>query len=107
MGLSSNSIIHFTNSSEALKGILRNNFRITYCKETIQLDKQTVTFHVPMVSFCDIPLFEIKNHIDSYGNYGLGLTKEWAIKNKLNPVIYIYGTKFFFICKLFKASCKS
>lgn len=89
MGLSSNSIIHFTNNKEALSGILKNNFKIKYCKERIKLNNSLYEIHIPMVSFCDIPLSEMKNHIDSYGTYGLGLTKEWAVKNKLNPVIYM------------------
>jgi len=94
MGLSSNSIIHFTNSKEALQGILTENFKIFYCKETIVLHKILFEYHVPMVSFCDIPLSEIKNHIDSYGAYGIGLTKEWAIKNRLNPVMYMEPNSF-------------
>jgi len=28
------------------------------------------------------------NHIGTYGKYGLGMTKEWGIRNGLNPVIY-------------------
>jgi len=42
-----------------------------------------------MVSFCDIPMSEIKNHISKYGSYGIGLTREWGQKNNLNPVFYV------------------
>jgi len=74
MPLSSNSIIHFTNSSDNLKGILQNNFKIKYCSELIEI---VDSFHyaAPMVSFCDIPLSEVKNHIGKYGTYGLVLQK--------------------------------
>ena len=42
-----------------------------------------------MVSFCDIPLSLAKDHIKTYGSYGIGMMKEWGIKNNLNPVVYI------------------
>ncbi len=90
MGLSSNSIIHFTNSKESLKGILRENFRIFYCLEQVIIGNYgPIEFAVPMVSFCDIPLSEVKSHIKKYGAYGIGLTKEWAERQKLNPVLYV------------------
>lgn len=90
MALSSNTILHFTSSKEALKGILTENFKLKYCKETIKWKEQSeYVLHVPMVSFCDIPLSQIKNHISNYGDYGIGLSREWAKKNKLNPVLYI------------------
>ena len=85
MGLSSNSIIHFTKTSEVLKEILRDNFKIHFCVENVDI----ISYASPMVSFCDIPLSEVKEHIGKYGSYGIGLTKEWAQREKLNPVLYL------------------
>ena len=99
MGLSSNSIIHFTSEKENLKSILKSNFRPFYCREEIIIDNRPMTYAAPMVSFCDIPLSEIKSHINKYGAYGLGLTKEWAERNRLNPVLY-FEKKIHIIFKL-------
>ncbi|MCK4662825.1 MAG: hypothetical protein KAT68_08170 [Bacteroidales bacterium] len=88
MGLSSNSIIHFTKTSDALKEILSNNFKIFYSRESIILEKK-IQYAAPMVSFCDIPLSSIKEHIGKYGSYGIGLTKDWAQSQQLNPVLYV------------------
>lgn len=95
MAISSNSLIHFTNSKESLKSILIENFKLGYCKEKTIIGGKDTFAHVPMVSFCDIPLSQIKEHISKYGEYGIGLTREWAIRNKLNPVLYIEQNSFF------------
>jgi len=89
MPLSSSTLIHFTNDKDALKGILRENFKIHYCRENLMLGAANLEFLVPMVSFCDIPLSQVKSHIESYGKYGIGLTKDWGMKNRLNPVLYM------------------
>lgn len=59
-----------------------------YCLEDVTW--LGVDFHVayPMVCFCDIPLSRISEHTGFYGAYGIGLSKEWGLKNQLNPVIY-------------------
>lgn len=42
-----------------------------------------------MVCFCDIPLkFISENHTERYGHFGLGLNKDWGLKNKINPITY-------------------
>ncbi len=89
MGLSSNSLIHFTKQKNSLIGILQDNFKIYHCVEHIDTSTGHFEAAIPMVSFCDIPLSEIKSHIDNYGCYGLGLKKSWAIRKGLNPVLYI------------------
>ena len=43
-----------------------------------------------MVCFCDIPLGQIDQHVKTYGKYGLGMSKEWAMKNGITPVRYIH-----------------
>lgn len=92
MALSSNSLIHFTSDKESLKGILENNFKVFNCRESIVLDSRKSSWIIPMISFCDIPLSEIKDHISKYGHYGIGMTKEWAVRKGLNPVLYMAKT---------------
>lgn len=88
MGLSPSTLFHFT-SKTGLKGILKENFKLKYCIEEINIQNKPIEVSIPMVSFCDIKISEIKEHISKYGNYGIGLSKKWAIEKGLNPVIYL------------------
>lgn len=89
----SQTLFHFTKDLETLKKILRNGFWPRYCLEDTrwhgQSDAEAVAF--PMVCFCDIPLSKIHSHLNFYGKYGLGVTKEWAINKKINPILYLAG----------------
>lgn len=91
MAISANSIIHYTSTFDVLCKILEEGFKIKYCQEDLSLIKKgdgSTAAH-PMVSFCDIPLTDTAKHFESYGYYGVGLSKEWAINKGINPVLYI------------------
>lgn len=82
MALSSTSLIHLTSSLDNVFQILKEGFKIKYCYERVYskaIDKH-LDAAFPMLSFSDIPLSELKSHLDSYGAYGIGLTKEWQMK---------------------------
>lgn len=90
MAVSSSSVVHYTSNLDNLKGIIENGFRLKYCSEIIKIHpSNSLGGAFPMVCFCDIPLMEIRNHVEAYGCYGIGLSKKWAKNKGLNPVIYI------------------
>jgi hypothetical protein len=80
-----NHIFHYTSRCEVLEKIIRNGFQPSYCKEQIR-DRKYLS---PMVSFCNIPIGEVDKYV-RYGKNGIGMSMEWAIKNKVNPVLYIH-----------------
>lgn len=81
-------LFHFT-SKDGLFGILEDTFQVSYAREKIEGKSTHREFAVPMVSFCDLKLSELKVHMSKYGSYGIGLTKDWANKKGLNPVMYV------------------
>lgn len=98
MAISTNSIIHYTGSFRTLASILKEGFRIKYCLEMLDLGKTYSKAAHPMLSFCDIPLSDSKQHFAAYGRYGIGLSKTWAIDNGVNPVLYIDKNSLFASC---------
>jgi len=95
MPISTSTVFHFTNSPDHLISILTSNFLPHFCLEDLTVvmpdlsHKEDLEFALPMVCFCDIPLSQISPHLAHYGNYGIGLTKTWAIQNGLAPVLYL------------------
>lgn len=97
--VSSNTLFHFTDEINYLINILNNNFRPRYCFENLScLDPNRSPlglgpvrdFAFPMVCFCDLPLSLTGRHLATYGNYGIGLTKEWGMRNRLSPILYVH-----------------
>ncbi|WP_020585675.1 abortive infection system antitoxin AbiGi family protein [Desulfobacter curvatus] len=98
MAISTNSIIHYTRYFKILKSILSEGFKVQYCVEELALKGTKSNAAHPMVSFCDIPLSNSQQHFSAYGKFGIGLSKEWAKKNGINPVIYIDEKSLFSQC---------
>lgn len=94
MNISSDTLFHFTSKIEYLENILKNNFSPRACLETVygseELGFPDAEWAFPMVCFCDIPLSQVKSHMDTYGRYCIGLSKDWGIRNKISPVLYHY-----------------
>lgn len=87
------SLFHFTKNMEILKAVLKEGFWPRYCLEDVKWQgrEQNDFIAYPMVCFCDIPISRISEHVKFYGDFGIGLTKEWGAKNNLNPVFYFSG----------------
>ncbi len=81
-----NHIVRYCSKLEyIIDNITIKGFHPSYCKETFN-DENLL---IPMVSFCNIPLREVENYM-YYGDYGIGFNIEWAIKNKISPVMYVH-----------------
>lgn len=89
MSTSANSIFHYTSRISHLEAILRHGFFPSYCKETIITGQNARTFAIPIISFCDIPLSQVREHMKKYGSYAIGMNLDWAVRNGLNPVLYL------------------
>jgi hypothetical protein len=92
--LSANTLFHFTNNAENLQLILSEGFKPHYCLEDFSSFESLATtggeLALPMVSFCDIPLATVRRHVDTYGRFGIGLSKRWGKKLGISPVLYLF-----------------
>ena len=86
-------LFHFTKDLNTLKKILKEGFRVTYCKEYFG----DSFMGIPMVSFCDIPLSRTDQHTKDYGKYVIGLDKEMLLANKNIPRLSSFFFLYFFI----------
>ena len=83
------SVFRFTNDFDLLKRIIRDGIIPNYCEEDLSFDSQEFYVGIPMACFCDIPITLLDEHNKRYGNYGVALSKEWALEKGLSPVMYV------------------
>lgn len=87
----SETLFHFCRELKNIKGILSDRaFRPSHTREAVNVNNISTPYYwVPMVSFCDLKVFELELHLQKYGSFGIGLSKNWGIDKGLNPVLYL------------------
>lgn len=84
-------LFHFTERYESIVSIMTEKFKPFFCIEDLSFmydETRNITFAFPIVCFCDIPDERHSLHKKNYGDYGIGLTKEWGINKNLSIVNY-------------------
>src|SRR5674476_203117 len=84
-------LFHYTDRIEHLVNIMNDYFLPFFSMESIEkLNIPQLSNHLafPMVCFCDIPIERHEIHKINFGDYGIGMKKEWGIKKHLTPVVY-------------------
>lgn len=95
MAISANTLFHFTSQAGLLGIIKSKGFRASCSFERFSriLPRKSsyTTCYIPMVSFCDLKMTQItQQHIKDFGKFGIGLNKNWGVKNNLSPVLYVH-----------------
>ena len=89
---SANALFHFKDKREFIEQILKEG-RISprYVVEDMNYLKFPLfnELAMPMICFCDIKLHSIINHVDFYGNFGIGFNKKWVIEKGIQPLHYL------------------
>lgn len=85
------SLFHYIDDLERLLEILGEGFVPNYHIEDLSGPGHEDLFRgIPMVSFSDINPASSHTHRKSYGNFCIGLNKEWALNCKdINPIMYV------------------
>ena len=104
--LAANTLFTFTTKIDFMTAWVQNgSISARYCEEKIDYLKIGYNkIAMPMKCFCDINIHRLGEHLDWYGHYGLGFSKEWGMKNGIQPVQYLNTESD--LCKSFKNAFK-
>ena len=95
MAISANTLFHFTSTYDTLINILQSRFFPRLCLEKGLWYPGNKQWAIPMVCFCDIPLSNIAEHTQKYGNYAIGIKKTWAMEQGVSPILYVHDNTSF------------
>ena len=66
--------------------------RLSYSAEDFCIGTKKISSAAhPMVCFCQHNFDELNIKTITYGRYGIAFSTEWALKNRISPVIYVDG----------------
>jgi hypothetical protein len=94
--VSADTLFHFTPTINKLMNILEKRFLPHYSLEDFSLIPSQVPnappfkLAIPMVCFCDLPLSQTQTHSAIYGDYCIGLSKSWGLRQGVSPVLYYH-----------------
>lgn len=88
MGLSANTLWHMTKKDAFMSILKSKQFRYSYSLERAFPVKNMKGVAFPMISMSDLPFSEIATTKWTYGDYAIGLSREWGVKNGFSPVWY-------------------
>lgn len=102
MNISSSCLFRFTTKIDYLEDTLLNGFGYRPCVEEMaiksykndpyrELGVVVDQLHSLAICFCDLPLSQSHDHRSQYGQYGIGMTKDWAIEKGVSPVRYYHA----------------
>ena len=97
MAISANTLFHFTSKYDTLIMILKSRFFPRLCLEKGLWYPEDKQWAIPMVCFCDIPLSNIAEHTQKYGNYAIGIKKTWAMEQGVSPILYVHDNTSFVV----------
>lgn len=90
--IQADTLFTFMTEYEYLKSVLQSKMiSPRYCEEDIKYLKIKGIKRIayPMKCFCDINMHRLEEHLSWYGYYGVAFTKEWGMKNCIQPIQYI------------------
>ena len=87
--LSSETLFHFTADFKTLGLILNGGFQSRWIYE--KLPGRNLAYLTKTICFCDIPLGLIREHVNWYGSYGVGINRPVARTKGFSPVLYFHS----------------
>lgn len=87
--LSSDTLFHFTSSLDVLQKILSEGIRFGMFAEKLPVGQ--LAYFVRGISFCNIPLSMISEHVNWYGKYAIGIKRSYLRKLGVSPVFYVHS----------------
>ena len=87
--LSSTTLFHFTSSLDVIQKILLGGIKYGLFAE--KLPKGNLAYFVRGISFCNIPLSMISEHVEWYGHYAIGIKRSALRALGASPVFYVHS----------------